>query len=81
MSKINPNDPARPVNMDNEDLFDDYPGLTIRQELAARFIQGMLPATFSPGGLQGGDAEGLARCAFDIADAFIRLNNEQEESK
>lgn len=52
-------------------------GLTKREYFAASVIQGMLPATFSPCGLQGGDADGLADYAVRVSDALIEALNKE----
>lgn len=65
---IDPNEPAYP--------FDKYTGLTIRQELAARFMAAELSATRA---YSNNNYYGFARDAFRAADAFIRAENGEEK--
>lgn len=82
MSKINPDAPAMPDPMrGTEQSFtnqtpDREPlGLTIRQELAARFYTAILSRTDTGPSIQ------IAKDAFTFADWFIEENNRQEEQK
>lgn len=84
MSKINPNDPARPVkglNWDKDhDYYSEHFGLTIRQELAARFMASTIDSDIARGQLDGRRAN-IALCAeyaIMAAEILIQKLNETE---
>ena len=89
--KTDGNDPITAIkdvgfNVDTESIAFDpskadfkvsFAGLTKREHFAALAMQGMLPATFSPNGLQGGTADALADYAVKVADALIEALNKE----
>lgn len=84
MSKINPNDPATPCHsMEGGQMSVDTNrrGLTIRQELAARFMTARIQGLTADGMYGMDNDEQIVRFSFSLADDFIRVNNEQEEQK
>lgn len=81
--KINPNDPAYP-NPGVPGVYQDYPGIPIRLEIAARFAAARV--TLNLIGLDGDathpkfpeTASGIAVMALSLADALIAAYNESE---
>ena len=65
--KIDPNAPAMPT----PDTPEQYKGLTIRAELAARFMGAMISGNCSKNISEAIDARPLAKAALESADALI----------
>lgn len=82
---INPNDPAMPsttkelheteLNMGEYYVYKSYPGLSIREEFAARMMQTLVARNSIPN--MGMDDDKMAKRALELADALIyKINKE-----